>query len=90
MVGVTGQVQQVAISVVQRVRQRDGQGHKPGIKTGNKQRSTEGQAEGQKQAGAGGRVVRTSRGQYRQSSSRVRTEVTGSGNQGQANSTTSH
>ncbi|CAI9539903.1 unnamed protein product [Staurois parvus] len=32
MVGVTGQVQQVASSVVQRVRQRDGQGHKPGIK----------------------------------------------------------
>ncbi|CAI9624662.1 unnamed protein product, partial [Staurois parvus] len=30
MVGVTGQVQQVASSVVQRVRQRDGQGHKPG------------------------------------------------------------
>ncbi|CAI9602109.1 unnamed protein product [Staurois parvus] len=34
MVGVTGQVQQVASSVVQRVRQRDGQGHKPGIRTG--------------------------------------------------------
>ncbi|CAI9603137.1 unnamed protein product, partial [Staurois parvus] len=33
MVGVTGQVQQVASSVVQRVRQRDGQGHKPGIRT---------------------------------------------------------
>ncbi|CAI9540344.1 unnamed protein product, partial [Staurois parvus] len=46
MVGVTGQVQQVASSVVQRVRQRDGQGHKPGIRTGSKQRSTEGQAEG--------------------------------------------
>ncbi|CAI9550230.1 unnamed protein product, partial [Staurois parvus] len=36
-VGVTGQVQQVASSVVQRVRQRDGQGHKPGIRTGSKQ-----------------------------------------------------
>ncbi|CAI9592715.1 unnamed protein product, partial [Staurois parvus] len=34
LVGVTGQVQQVASSVVQRVRQRDGQGHKPGIRTG--------------------------------------------------------
>ncbi|CAI9593554.1 unnamed protein product, partial [Staurois parvus] len=46
LVGVTGQVQQVASSVVQRVRQRDGQGHKPGIRTGSRQRSTEGQAEG--------------------------------------------
>ncbi|CAI9622598.1 unnamed protein product, partial [Staurois parvus] len=34
LVGVTVQVQQVASSVVQRVRQRDGQGHKPGIRTG--------------------------------------------------------
>ncbi|CAI9568125.1 unnamed protein product, partial [Staurois parvus] len=34
-VGVTGQVQQVASIVVQRVRQRDGQGHKPGIRTGS-------------------------------------------------------
>ncbi|CAI9610891.1 unnamed protein product, partial [Staurois parvus] len=34
MVGVTGQVQQVASSIVQRVRQRDGPGHKPGIRTG--------------------------------------------------------
>ncbi|CAI9563888.1 unnamed protein product, partial [Staurois parvus] len=42
----TGQVQQVASSIVQRVRQRDGQGHKPGIRTGSKQRGTEGQAEG--------------------------------------------
>ncbi|CAI9545333.1 unnamed protein product, partial [Staurois parvus] len=37
MVGVTGQVQQVASSIVQRVRQRDGPGHKPGIRTGSKQ-----------------------------------------------------
>ncbi|CAI9619542.1 unnamed protein product, partial [Staurois parvus] len=37
LVGVTGQVQQVASSVVQRVRQRDGQGHKPGIRTGSRQ-----------------------------------------------------
>ncbi|CAI9579855.1 unnamed protein product, partial [Staurois parvus] len=43
-VGVTGQVQQVASSVVQRVRQRDGQGHKPGIRTGEDSR-------GQDQAG---------------------------------------
>ncbi|CAI9577111.1 unnamed protein product, partial [Staurois parvus] len=41
MVGVTGQVQQVASGIVQRVRQRDGPGHKPGIRTGSKQRSTE-------------------------------------------------
>ncbi|CAI9615411.1 unnamed protein product, partial [Staurois parvus] len=45
MVGVTGQVQQVAGSVVQRVRQRDGQGHKPGIRTGEVSR-------GQNQAGS--------------------------------------
>ncbi|CAI9546825.1 unnamed protein product, partial [Staurois parvus] len=41
MVGVTGQVQQVASSIVQRVRQRDGRGHKPGIRTGSKQRRSE-------------------------------------------------
>ncbi|CAI9597983.1 unnamed protein product, partial [Staurois parvus] len=41
MVGVTGQVQQVASSIVQRVRQRDGPGHKPGIRTGSKQRRSE-------------------------------------------------
>ncbi|CAI9565817.1 unnamed protein product, partial [Staurois parvus] len=40
MVGVTGQVQQVASSVVQRVRQRDGQGHKPGIRTGSAENQT--------------------------------------------------
>ncbi|CAI9553618.1 unnamed protein product [Staurois parvus] len=34
MVGVTGQVQQVASSIVQRVRQRDGPGHKPGSEQG--------------------------------------------------------
>ncbi|CAI9553794.1 unnamed protein product, partial [Staurois parvus] len=39
--GVTGQVQQVASSIVQRVRQRDGPGHKPGIRTGSKQRRSE-------------------------------------------------
>ncbi|CAI9606670.1 unnamed protein product, partial [Staurois parvus] len=38
---VTGQVQQVASSIVQRVRQRDGPGHKPGIRTGSKQRRSE-------------------------------------------------
>ncbi|CAI9606365.1 unnamed protein product, partial [Staurois parvus] len=37
MVGVTGQVQQVASSIVQRV----GPGHKPGIRTGSKQRRSE-------------------------------------------------
>ncbi|CAI9559597.1 unnamed protein product, partial [Staurois parvus] len=42
MVRVTSQgSEQVASSVVQRVRQRDGQGHKPGIRTGSKQRGTE-------------------------------------------------
>ncbi|CAI9602436.1 unnamed protein product [Staurois parvus] len=41
MVGVTGQVQQVASSIVQRVRQRDGPGHKPGIRTGSKQHRSE-------------------------------------------------
>ncbi|CAI9575406.1 unnamed protein product, partial [Staurois parvus] len=42
MVGVTGQVQQVASSVVQRVRQR-------GMVRVTSQRSKQGQAEGQKQ-----------------------------------------
>ncbi|CAI9554486.1 unnamed protein product, partial [Staurois parvus] len=51
MVGVTGQVQQVASSVVQRVRQRDGQGHKPGIRAGEVSSSSDqaGSAKGQKQ-----------------------------------------
>ncbi|CAI9580598.1 unnamed protein product, partial [Staurois parvus] len=42
IVGVTGQVQQVASSIVQRVRQRDGpRVTKPGIRTGSKQRRSE-------------------------------------------------
>ncbi|CAI9561530.1 unnamed protein product [Staurois parvus] len=41
MVGVTGQVQQVASSIVQRVRQRDGLGHKPVDQNSSKQRRSE-------------------------------------------------
>ncbi|CAI9608532.1 unnamed protein product [Staurois parvus] len=51
MVGVTGQVQQVASSTVQRVRQRDGHCHKPGIRTGEVSSSLDqaGSAKEQKQ-----------------------------------------
>ncbi|CAI9612806.1 unnamed protein product, partial [Staurois parvus] len=60
MVGVTGQVQQVASSVVQRVRQRDGQGHKPGIRTGEVSRGQDqaGSATSQAETATGTQVTR--------------------------------